>query len=102
MPPAIHQRPPQQNSRTLGSLLLLKEKSPRSPNLGHSQCTDHAHDNTVQDISICLLQSLLVAPLLTLDKHLRAVIANEALEHALGRAAAAGDSVMATVITKTL
>ena len=66
------------------------------------QCTDHTHDDAVQDISICLLQSLLAAALLTLDKHLRAVIANEALEHALGRAAAAGDSVMATVITKTL
>ena len=53
-------------------------------------------------MSIAMLQSLLIATLLTLDKHLKAVIANEALQHALGHTAAAGDSGMATVITNTL
>ena len=53
-------------------------------------------------MTIYLLQSLLVAALLALDRHLRRVIANEALQHALGHTAAAGDSVLATVITNTL
>ena len=101
MPPASHQRTPQHDARALDSLLLLREKSHGTVIPDHSKST-YGHHDGVRDMSIVMLQSLLIATLLTLDKHLKAVIANEALQHALGHTAAAGDSVMATVITNTL
>ena len=53
-------------------------------------------------MAIYLLQALLIAALLALDRHLRKVIANEALQHALRHTAAVGESVLAAVITNTL
>ena len=82
--------------------MLLKEKSSGSTNLRHSQSTDHNLEDENQEVAIYLLQALLVAALLALDRHLRRMIANEALQHALGHTAAVGESVLATVITNTL
>jgi hypothetical protein len=82
--------------------MLLKEESPGSTNLRHSQSAGHNLEDEHQEVAIYLLQALLIAALLALDRHLRKVIANEALQHALRHTAAIGESVLAAVITNTL
>ena len=101
MPPTSHQRDRRHSTRTLASLLLLKEKSHGTVLPDHSRST-YGRDDGVGDMTTLILQFLLIAALLTLDKHMKAIIANEALQHALGHTPAAGSSVMPTVITNTL
>ena len=77
---AHQQRTPQPDARTLGDLLLPKGMSPGSTNLRRYGGARYDYDDF--GIIVYLLQLLLIASLLALDRHQSKIISNECLQHA--------------------